>query len=116
MDFFCLSSSGIRIGYPSPKLLKTLKRSKRARYSGRAVLILTANRHFTLRGIRLGSRVSRRMGKPFKVGLNTWYLIGNGSSRGILKTRHGQIQEIGVANKALTAGRARARRFLESFS
>jgi putative CocE/NonD family hydrolase len=116
MDFFCLSSSGIRIGYASPKLLRTVPRRQRARYGGRAVLILTANRHFTLRGIRLGSRVTKQLGKPFKVGLNTWYLIANGASRGIVKTRNGRIEELGIANKALTAGRARAWRFLESFS
>ena len=72
--------------------------------AGGPILILTANRHFTLRGIRLGSRVTRRLGKPFKVGLNTWYLIANGASRGIVKARHGRIEELGIANKALTAG------------
>jgi hypothetical protein len=80
------------------------------------VLILTANRHFTLRGIRLGSRVTSRFAKPFKVGLNTWYLVANGASRGIVKTRHGRIEELGIANKALTPGRTRAWHFLESFS
>jgi hypothetical protein len=116
MDFFCLSSSGIRIGYASPKLLRSLPRRERSRYIGRAILILTANRHFTLQGIRLGARVTRRFGKPFKVGLNTWYLIPNGASRGVLKTRDGRVQEIGIANKQLTATRGAAWRFLMSFS
>jgi hypothetical protein len=48
--------------------------------------------------------------------LNTWYLVGNGPSRGVLKVRHGVILEIGIANKRLAAGgRRTALRFLKAF-
>jgi uncharacterized protein len=121
MDFFCLSTSGIRVGYASPKLLRSLRRRERGQFKGKAILLLTANRHYTVHGVRLGSKLSsvrRRLhlGKGFKVGLNWWYLGPNGPSRSILKVRHNRIEEVGIANKQLTATRAAAKRFLESFS
>jgi putative CocE/NonD family hydrolase len=121
MDFFCLSKSGIRLGYPSQKLLRSLSKGQRERLEGRVVLALTANPHYTLRGVRLGvklSRVKRRLhlGKGYKVGLNWWYLAPNGPSRGILKVRRNRIEEIGIADKRLTGTRAAAKRFLQSFS
>ena len=48
-----------------------------------------------------------RVGNAYKVGLNTWYLASNGSSRGMLKARHEKIQEIGIASKQLTGSPAR---------
>jgi hypothetical protein len=121
MDFFCLNKSGIRVGYASPMLLRSLSRSERARVRGKAVLTLTANQQYALRGVRPGAKLSavaRRLhvGKGYRVGLNIWYLAGNGSSRGVLKVRHNQVQEIGIADKRLTSTRASARRFLKSFS
>ncbi len=56
-----------------------------------------------------------RVGRPFKVGLNTWYFASRRGGNGILKVRHGVIQEIGLANRLLTTGRARQRHFLRSF-
>jgi hypothetical protein len=49
------------------------------------------------------------------VGLNTWYLAPGTDSRGVLKVRHGVIEEVGIANRRLTASRVAARRFLKSF-
>ena len=119
MDFFCLAGIGIRAGYPSPNLLRTLPRRGRAHVRGR-VLLLTANRYYSLRGALPGMRlaaVARRLGvgKAFHLGLNSWYLARGGQSRGVLKVRHGKIQEIGIAEKELTSTRAAAWRFLNSF-
>jgi hypothetical protein len=121
IDFFCLSNSGIRLGYPSPKLLDLVPSRQRRRLKGRVVLALTANNHYTLHGVRLGAKLSRVRGrlhldKGYKVGLNWWYLAPSGPSRGILKVRHNRIEELGIVNKRLTATRAGARRFLRSFS
>jgi len=121
MDFFCPARRGIRVGYPSPKLLRGVSRGECRRVQGRAVLILTANRRYPLRGVRPGNRLARvarrlRVGRGFHVGLNWWYLAPNGSSRGVLKVRHGVIEEVGIANARLTRTRRAARRFLESFS
>jgi hypothetical protein len=56
------------------------------------------------------------VGRRFQIGLNSWYLAPAGPSRGVLKVRHGQIEEIGLADKRLTTSRAASRRFLARFS
>lgn len=48
-----------------------------------------------------------RPGRGFHVGANTWYLVAAGRSIGVLKVRHGQIQEIGIADRK-PCGRAPA--------
>jgi hypothetical protein len=85
------------------------------------VLALTANRHYRLRGVRLGMRIAAvarrlRTGRPFHIGLNWWYLARGGVSHGLLKVRHGRIQEIGIVNRRLTRNRRMAALFLMSFS
>ena len=104
MDFFCPARHGIRVGYRR----------------GRVVLVLTANRHYALRGVRPDTRLARvarrlRAGRPYHVGRNTWYLVPDGRGRGVLKVRRGTIQEIGIATASLVRTRAAARRFLRSF-
>lgn len=121
MDFFCLAGFGIRVGYTSPALLRSLPRAERSRVRGRVVLALTGNRYYALRGVRRGRRLARvarrlRVGKGFHIGLNRWYLAPDGAARGVLKVRHGVIEEVGIANKQLTQNRPAARRFLSSFS
>lgn len=120
MDLYCLTPKGIRVGYPSARLLRRLSRGERRRVQGRVVLALTANTHYALRGVRPGTplRAARRhldLGRPFHVRLNTWYLVANGPSRGVLEVRKGIVEEIGIANRQLTAGRSAARAFLGSF-
>jgi hypothetical protein len=120
MDFFCLSRNGIRVGYPSRRLLAAQSRTERRRVQGRIVLALTASPYYALRGVRPGARlvtVARRLGtgRGFHVGLNWWYLAPNGASTGVLKVRHGMIEEIGVADRRLTSDRSAAWRFLTSF-
>jgi hypothetical protein len=121
MDFFCGHVGGIRVGYPSPQLLRTLPRAERRDLPGRAILILTASSHYALRGVRPGSRLAAvtrrlRVGSGFQVGLNRWYLTPDGPSRGVLKVRHGVIEEIGIANRQLTDSQRADRHFLSSFS
>jgi hypothetical protein len=120
MDFFCLSQSGIRVGFPSASLLRSLPRSERSKLNGHVILALTANRAYALRGVHVGASLSaaaRRLGPgpAYKVGLNTWYLTPNGSSRGVLKVRQGKIEEIGIASKQLTGSPAAIRHFLRGF-
>jgi uncharacterized protein len=120
MDFFCLSQSGIRVGFPSASLLRSLTRAQHAKYAGRVILALTANRSYSLRGVHVGTAlkpVAKKLAvsPAYKIGLNTWYLTPNGSSRGVLKVRHGQIQEIGIAVKQLTSSPAAIKRFLRGF-
>jgi hypothetical protein len=120
MDFFCLADQGIRVGYPSPKLLRALSRAQRGRVHGRVVIALTANRRYALRGVHPGTRLATvkkrlRAGRPFHVGLNFWYLVPDGRSVGVLKVRRGTIREVGIADKRFTHTRRTARTFLSSF-
>ncbi|MGH2868147.1 MAG: beta-galactosidase [Solirubrobacteraceae bacterium] len=123
MDFFCPARGGIRVGYPSPGLLRSVARSERRRLRGRAVVVLTSNRHYALRGVRPGARLTKvarrlRAGRGFHVGRNTWYLVPSGSrlSRGVLKVQHGRIAEIGIADPRFARGRRAGRVFFRSFS
>ena len=121
MDFFCPAHNGIRVGYATPALLHGLSSAQRTQLRGRVVLVLTSNHHYALRGVRPGTRLAKvarrlKVGRGFQIGLNRWYLAPNGSSRGVIKVRHGVIDEIGIANARLTRSRPAALRFLESFS
>jgi hypothetical protein len=122
MDNFCLSPGwGIRVGYPSSKLLRALPRSNRVRLARRIVFALTANRYYALHGVRPGRRLAvvarrLRLGKTFHIGLNYWYIAPGHAANGVLKVRHGIIQEVGIANQRLTSGRKAQLRFLTSFN
>jgi hypothetical protein len=121
MDFFCLSPIGIRVAYPSRTELRSLSRRAQRRVRGRAVLALTANPHYALRGVHPGARlapVAKRLhvSRGIRIGRNTWYLLPAGPSRGVLKVKHGVIEEIGITNKSLTATRAATRRLLANLT
>jgi beta-glucosidase len=121
MDFFCTGPQGIRAGYPSPRLERTLRRSLRRKIGRRVVLILTAKKGFLLRGIHSGSPIAAaarrmRLTGPFTIGANRWYLLAVGKGRGVLKVRHGVVEEIGIVNASLTRTRHADMVFLASFS
>ena len=121
LDYFCLAGDGIRVEYPSPKLLRTPAAGQRRRVQGISVLVLTANHHYTLDGIRPGTRLANagvrlRHARHYHVGRNTWYLIPSHTNTGILKVQHRRIHEIGIANPHLTATPRSARRFLSSLN
>jgi hypothetical protein len=119
-DFFCFTPSGIRVGYASPKLVKTLSKRERKRYAGRVIWISTASAHYAIAGIRPGATVAAarkalKLIGPFTVGLNTWYLARDGGVTAVFKVRHGLIEEIGIGYTALTKNTRAQRRFLTSF-
>jgi hypothetical protein len=104
MVFYCLHGSGIRVGY----------------LSGRAVLALTANAHYALHGVRPGARLAAvaarlHVGRGYAVGRNTWYVVGTGAVRGVLKVQRGRIGEVGIADGRRLGTRRAARAFLSSF-
>jgi hypothetical protein len=122
MDYFCLTHGGIRVGYPSRELLRSLSPRDRGRVRSRAVLALTANRHYAIDGVRPGARIAvvtrrLRLRRGFQIGLNTWYLgQRTRTSRTVFRVRSGRIQELGLADARLTQTRTDAQRFLSSFS
>jgi hypothetical protein len=116
-DFFCLRPKGIRAGYGYGRLLRGLPAAQRRRLVGRIVFLSTAARRYRLHGVRPGMSVAAaarrlRLSGRIKLGYYTWYLAPNVSSRGVLKTRHGQVLEVGVVNSALVRGRSREKRLL----
>jgi hypothetical protein len=121
-DNFCLRAGwGIRAGYASNKLLRSIAAKQRKRYRGRIVIALTANRFYALQGVRPRTKVSavRRklhLGRPFHVGLNFWYVVRGRRANGVLKVRHGRIQEVGLATRAQTRNRAAQHRFFRSMN
>ncbi|HEY3728686.1 MAG TPA: hypothetical protein VGL51_16030 [Solirubrobacteraceae bacterium] len=122
-DNFCLRAGwGIRVGYPSAKLLRRLPARARRQNKGRIVIALTANRHYALDGVRPGARLARvarrlRVQRPaFHIGRNHWYIVPGRAAVGVLKVRRNRVQEVGIATKALTRGRTAQRRLLRSFN
>ena len=121
MEFYCLTPLGIRVGFPSPTVLKTVSAAQRKRMRGTVVLALTSNAHFALQGVRPHTELSKvarklKVETPFHVGKNFWYLTPGKSNRGVLKVVRGEIQEIGIAPAKLLRTRAQGRRFFRSFS
>jgi sugar lactone lactonase YvrE len=120
-DNFCLSGGwGIRVGYASARLLGSTTDAGEAAISGKVVLALTANPFYALHGVKPGTRLQSakrrfKLGKVMQLGLNDWYMLPGATSNGVLKVRHGIIQEVGIANKGLTATRAAQARLLRSF-
>ncbi len=120
-DNFCLAEGwGIRVGYPSVKLLRTLPPDQRARVKGKIVIALTANPYYNLDGVKPGAQVAAvarklQLGRAFHVGLNYWYIAPGTQANGVLKVRHGIIYEVGIIDKQLTQNRNAQRRVLTSF-
>jgi hypothetical protein len=117
---FCFTPIGIRVGFPPPAAAKRLSPATRTATAGRAVLILTANRYYSLRGVHPGASLSSaeqalRLQRPVQTGVNTWYLSPMAGVTGVLKVRRGLVEEIGIANQHFTAPRSLAVRFLSSF-
>ena len=119
MDFFCLKPIGIRAAYPSPAMLRGLKRNARRQLSGRIVVLLTSDRLYALRSVKPGARLSKvarrlHVGRRIRIGLNDWYLLPNGRSIGVLKVRHGVIEEVGIADKRLSYRSRAGKQFLST--
>jgi hypothetical protein len=121
MEFYCLTPIGIRAGYPSNSFLRSLPARLRRAVKGRIVMLLTANRRYALHGVRAGTRLAKvrrrlKVGRPYRIGRNTWYLTPNGASHGLIKVQHGVIEEIGIVDRQLTSrGYKQNFRFLNSF-
>ena len=119
-DFFCLTPIGVRVGYASPILLYGLGRHERAKYQDRVVWASTSNPYYSLDGIRAGESIataSRLLGTepPFHIGLNYWYLARKAGYTAVLKVRGTVVQELGIADNALTKTRTAQNVLMHSF-
>lgn len=118
-DFFCLTPTGVRVGYPSRTLRHTLPANGSA-YNDRVVVALTSAAYYSVHGIRPGATLAatRKLlgqGNLFKVGVNDWYFARHGSVTWLAKVRHGIVEEIGIADSRLTGGRQAQYRLITSF-
>lgn len=119
-DLFCLTPSGIRVDYASGKLVSTLSSSDQKLIRGRAVVAVTANAFYSVRGIRVGSALSAaehklKLSSAFHRGANSWYTALNGTSTALVEVRGGIVHEVGIADKRLTDGRMAQSRLIKSF-
>ena len=119
-EFFCLTPRGVRVGYASPTEIASLPQADRDRYAGRVIWISTSSAYYAIDGVRVGATVQAaamhlRLEPVFVVGLNDWYPAPVRGATAILKVRHGIVQELGIAEAALTLTRSAQRTFLTSF-
>ncbi len=109
-DVFCLTPTGVSVGYASNRLLTTLSSSARAKLRGRVVVAISADPIFALRGIRPGATLraaAKRLhtGAVIHVGASSWYFAREGSTTGIIEVHHGIVHDVGIANAKLTGNR-----------
>jgi hypothetical protein len=119
-DFFCLTPMGVRAGYATPKLLKTLPKHERNKYEDRVVWASTSNPYYQLDGVRAGESIATaaailHTGKPFHIGKNYWYLAVKHGYTAVLKVRGIQVQELGIADNSLTKTRSDQSTLMHSF-
>ncbi|HEY0279023.1 MAG TPA: putative Ig domain-containing protein [Solirubrobacterales bacterium] len=110
MKYYCLAGGpGIHVGFPSAGMLPGLHGARLARQRTQIALLLTANRHYALRGIRPGQRfaaTARRLHlqRPaFAHGWNHWYLLPGRGPTGVIKVRFGVVVEVGITQRRYTA-------------
>jgi hypothetical protein len=82
---------------------------------------LTANTRYALNRVRPGMKLitaAKRLpvGRGFKLGANTWYLVPGRIADRVLKVHGGVVREIGIADKRFTTDRQATRRLFKSFA
>ena len=120
-DFFCLTPIGVRVGYASPKLLKTLASAEQKRLKNTVVWASTSNPHYALDGVRAGESVLTATAQlddtapPLHIGLNYWYLAVKSGLTLVMKVRGHAVQEVGIAISSLTQSLQQQNTLMHSF-
>ena len=122
-DVFCLAGGpGIRVGYASAAILRRQTHRGARRLRGRAVIILTANRRYALRGIHPGARATaatrRRLHarRALRIGANRWYFVTLPGGTGVVKVTGAKVSEVGIANRGLSHTAPARRRLLATLA
>jgi len=120
-DFFCLTPSGVTVGYGAPALLRGLSPGVRTRLRGRVTWVSTSSAYFAVLGIRVGATATAatarlQVASVVHLGSDDWYLARAGASTAVLRVKHGVVDEIGIAERQLTRGRASDRELVMSFA
>ena len=120
-DFFCLTPIGVRVGYATPKLFRILTKDEQRQLKRRVVWASTSNPNYELHGVRPGESLTdassqlKSIEPPFHIGPNYWYLARGARYTAVLKVRGGIVQELGIAENALTATRSAQNVLMHSF-
>ncbi len=121
LDRYCAEGGGnFRIGYPTPRLTRTLSSALRRKVRDRVVIVLTSSKRFSVVGIKVGDTTSTALRKlrgerAFKIGSNTWYVARRGNARLLVKTKNGKVGEIGIGDPRLTTTPKATKRFLNAW-
>jgi len=108
LERFCLSPAGVTVGFPDPALAALLKGTP-----GRNQLVweLTGNPHYSYRGIAPGIALSTAQqiltgGTTVPQGATTYYLVPTRVSTIVLAARGGVVEQLGIADRRVTASSA----------
>jgi hypothetical protein len=106
----------MRSRIPRSVCLKT-DRIRLAFASRRIVAAVSASRRYSLHGVRPGMRLRTarrhaRLHRSYRVGSATWYVVGSGGTRGLVKVVRGRVAEVGVGKARSIRSRSGARRVL----
>ncbi len=107
-DGFCLTPAGVRVGYPSARLLGSLTRKLRAALAGHVIWATTGNPYYAIDGIRAGATfaaLERALPGGALLG-GRWYLARTASVTDVVEVVGGVVQEVGIADARLTRTRA----------
>ena len=121
IDRYCVKAGGtMRVGYPTKRLNAGKSASAKRRTARKVVLAISTSKKFRIRRSRVGTstralRKRLRGERGFKVGKNVWYTAGGRSSRLLFRTRGGEVRELGLGDKRLTATRRSTKRFLRAW-
>jgi hypothetical protein len=121
LDRYCARGGGtFRIGYPTSRLSRTLKRSLRRKVKGRVVIVLTSSKRFSLKTLRPGDssrKASRKLKheRKLKVGKNRWLVVPGRKVTLLVRIQGGKVREIGIGDGRLTHGTKATKRFLRAW-
>lgn len=106
-DLFCLTPSGVLVGYPTPGVLATLPEREQLQLLGRVVWAQSADPHYAVSGIRPGATLAAaqlrlRHGILLHSGSTYWYLVSDGAATAVLRADHGVVAHVGIAERPLT--------------
>jgi hypothetical protein len=120
-DTFCLTPSGVTVGYPSAALLSTLPHAERKSLQHTVIWITTRNPHYAIMGVRVGTSLATavpilKLNTPVKSGRRLWYLVRAGAVTYLLRAGGGAVEELGIAESPVGASAGSRTALLSSIS
>ena len=121
VDRHCVRGGGrFEVRYPTRRLLRSLGRRERRRVRGRAVMLFTSSRRFSVAGVRPGmsARAARRRLRSYRSIRRRragWRAARGPVVRRFVQVRRGRVVAVAIADRRLTRTRAARRRLLASW-